>query len=81
MSTASFEKGFHDISQVLQVPRINKDKADVKLLIKIFLSQESASRWLLIINNANNVEIFYSIANKSNKSSSSPALTNYLLFS
>jgi hypothetical protein len=43
-SSASFEKGFHDISQALQVPGINKDKADVKLLVKTFLSQESASR-------------------------------------
>jgi hypothetical protein len=43
-SAASFEKGFHDIGQALQIPGINKDKADVKSLVKTFLSQESAGR-------------------------------------
>jgi hypothetical protein len=36
---------------------------------------------LLIIDNADNLEILYSRANKSSKSSSSPALVDYLLFS
>jgi hypothetical protein len=43
-SSTSFEKGFRDIGQVLQIPGINKDKADVKSLVKTFLSQESAGR-------------------------------------
>jgi hypothetical protein len=63
-STASFEKGFHDIGRALQVPGINKDKADVKSLVKTFLSQESAGRWLLIIDNADDMEMLYSRANK-----------------
>ena len=56
-STATFEKGFLDIGQALQIPGINEDKADVKSLVKTFLSQESAGRWLLIIDNADDVVI------------------------
>ena len=81
MSTASFKKSFCDIGQALQVPGINKDKADVKSVMKTFLSQESAGRWLLIINNADDIEMLYSRANKSTESSGSPALANYLPFS
>jgi tetratricopeptide (TPR) repeat protein len=80
-STASFEKGFLDIGQVLQIPSINEDKADIKSLVRAFLSQESAGRWLLIIDNADDVEMLYSRANESNKSTSSPALADYLPFS
>src|SRR6266536_574038 len=36
-STASFEMGFHDIGQALQIPGINEDKADVKSLVKTSL--------------------------------------------
>ena len=81
MSTASFEKGFHDIGQALQIPGINEDQADVKSLVKTFLSQESAGRWLLIIDNADDVEMLYSRANESDESSGSPALADYLPFS
>jgi hypothetical protein len=80
-STASFEKGFHDIGQALRVPGINEDKADVKSLVKRFLSQESAGRWLLIIDNADDMDVLYTRANESIESSSSPALADYLLFS
>jgi tetratricopeptide (TPR) repeat protein len=80
-STASFEKGFYDIGWALQVPSINEDKADVKLLVKTFLSQESAGRWLLIIDNADDIKMLYSRANESTESSGSPALADYLPFS
>jgi hypothetical protein len=79
MSTASFEEGFHKIGQALQIPGINEDKADIKLLVKTFLSQESAGRWLLIIDNADDIEMLYSRADESNESS--PTLVDYLPFS
>src|SRR6266496_2523157 len=80
-STASFEKGFHDIGQALQIPGINEDKADVKSLVKTSLSQEIAGRWLLIVDNSDDVEMLYGRANESNESSGSPALVDYLPFS
>ena len=80
-SAASFEKGFHDIGQALQICGINEDKADIKSLVKAFLSQEIAGRWLLIIDNADDVEMLYSRANESDESSGSHALADYLPFS
>jgi len=77
-STTSFEKGFRDIGQALQIPGINEDKADVKLLVKTFLSRESSGRWLLIIDNADDIEMVYGRANESSESSGSPALADYL---
>jgi tetratricopeptide (TPR) repeat protein len=81
ISTTSFEKSYRDIGQVLEIPGIIEDKADVKVLIKTFLSQESAGRWLLIIDNADDVEMLYGRADESNESSGSPALADYLPFS
>jgi len=80
-STTSFEKSYRDIGQVLEIPGIIEDKADVKVLVKTFLSQESAGRWLLIIDNADDVEMLYGRADESNESSGSPALADYLPFS
>jgi len=80
-STTSFEKSYRDIGQVLEIPGIIEDKADVKMLVKTFLSQESAGRWLLIIDNADDVEMLYGRADESNESSDSPALADYLPFS
>jgi hypothetical protein len=80
-SIVSFDKGFHDIGQALQIPGISEDKADVKSLVKAFLSQESFGKWLLIIDNADDVEMLYSRANEGNESSGSPALADYLPYS
>jgi len=66
---------------VLEIPGIIEDKADFKMLVKTFLSQESAGRWLLIIDNADDVEMLYGRADESNESSGSPALADYLPFS
>ena len=78
-STTSFEKDFRNIGLALQIPGVNEDNADVKLLVKTFLSQESAGRWLLIIDNADDIEMLYRRANEI--SSGSPALADYLPFS
>lgn len=79
-STANFEKGFYNIGQELQLPGINEDKADVKSLVRAFLSYRDAGRWLLIIDNFDDIEMLYSRTNKSDKSNDSPALANYLPF-
>ena len=80
-STTSFENSVRDIGQALQIPGINEDKADVKSLVKRFLSQESVGRWLLIIDNADDIDMLYTRVNESSESSGSPALVDYLPFS
>jgi hypothetical protein len=57
------------------------DKADVKSLVKAYLSQEIAGRWLLIVDNADDFEMLYKRANESDESFGSLALADYLPFS
>ncbi|KAI0864540.1 kinesin light chain 1 [Xylaria cubensis] len=65
----SFETAYREIGQLLQLPGIDDDKADVKTLVKTALSQESAGHWLLIIDNADDSELL------------SKTLADYLPFS
>ena len=78
IDTTSFEQAYRKIGQQLQIPSINDDKADVKELVKTKLSQESAGKWLMIVDNADDIEMLYS---RANKRSSSPTLLEYLPFS
>ncbi|KIM98571.1 hypothetical protein OIDMADRAFT_167357 [Oidiodendron maius Zn] len=53
----SFENAFREIGRQLQVKEIDRDEADAKLLVKNALSQ-SATSWLLIIDNADDLQVF-----------------------
>jgi nucleoside phosphorylase len=77
----SFERAYRDIGRKLQVEGIEEDKSDVKLLVKAALSQERARRWLLIVDNADDLELLYGATGKSNEDSVSLALADYLPFS
>ncbi|KAI1317055.1 kinesin light chain 3 [Xylariaceae sp. FL0255] len=65
----SFENAYREVGKLLQLPGINDDKADVKMLVKTGLSQESAGSWLLIVDNADDKEFVKAV------------LGNYLPFS
>ncbi|KAK4233068.1 acyl transferase/acyl hydrolase/lysophospholipase [Achaetomium macrosporum] len=56
VDAATFENGYRKIGQQLQIPGIDDDKADVRTLVKTALSQ-SADNWLLIVDNADDVEL------------------------
>ena len=73
----SFDNAFCDIGQQLKIPGLEDDKADVKRLVKTRLSQESTGKWLMIVDNADNFEIFY----RNDQDSGSSALSEYLPFS
>jgi tetratricopeptide (TPR) repeat protein len=54
IDTATFESAYRDIGRQLHIQGAEEDKADVKLLVRTALS-ESAHRWLLIIDNADDI--------------------------
>ena len=81
VNAPSFEATFLEIGRQFQVPGINEDKADVKSLVKAYLSQETSGRWLLIVDNADDLKMLYKRANESDESFGSPALADYLPFS
>jgi hypothetical protein len=73
----SFDNAFRDIGQQLRIPGLEDDRADVKRLVKTRLSQESTGKWLMIVDNADNFEIFY----RNDQDSGSSALSECLPFS
>ena len=70
----SFDNAYRDIGQQLDIPGL-EDTADVKRLVKTKLSQESMGRWLMIVDNADDFEIFY---RQENEDSGSDILSRYL---
>ncbi|KAI3326449.1 kinesin light chain 1 [Xylariaceae sp. AK1471] len=59
----SFENAYREIGQLLQLSGINDNKADVKMLVKTGLSHKSAGSWLLIIDNADDIDALFTDAN------------------
>ncbi|RFU27453.1 hypothetical protein B7463_g8883, partial [Scytalidium lignicola] len=55
---SSFENSYRRIGEALGIPAIDDDKADLKTLVKQELSKESKGRWLLIIDNADDAQLF-----------------------
>ena len=47
----SFKNAYYNISIQIKTNGINKDKANIKQLIKTNLGKKSTSSWLLVINN------------------------------
>jgi len=58
-SANSFEQACLEITQLLKINGLQKEKSDVKKLVKHWLSQESAGQWLLIIDNVDDVDFFF----------------------
>ena len=76
--TASFENAFREIGLQLKIPELKNEDADVKTLVKTRLSQESTGRWFMIVDNADDFELFYHNDNDDRKSNK---LSEYLPFS
>ncbi|RDW60746.1 hypothetical protein BP6252_12129 [Coleophoma cylindrospora] len=57
VDTATFEKAYLEIAQLLAIPGIRDNGADIKALVRQKLSTESYGKWLLIIDNADNADI------------------------
>ena len=58
VDAATFENAYREIGRQLAIPGIDEDTADVKLLVKTALSR-SADDWLLVIDNADDVELLF----------------------
>ena len=77
VNSATFEAAFRAIGQELQVAGIDDDKVDVKSLVATHLGRESTGRWLLIIDNADDLELLYRKANFDDEIVGSLALAKY----
>jgi hypothetical protein len=68
-NAASFERAYREIGQSLRIPGIDDKKIDIKLLVKEFLCHEDVGRWLMVIDNADDVGMLFSQAGKNDESS------------
>ncbi|CAK7238307.1 hypothetical protein SEUCBS140593_010533 [Sporothrix eucalyptigena] len=57
-SRDSIEKAYLNAAQKLGIPGAEDDKADVKALVRDYLSKERAGRWLLVFDNADDISIW-----------------------
>lgn len=58
VGVTNFENAYRKIGQELGIKGIDDDKADIKSLVREALNCESAGSWLLIIDNADDIELF-----------------------
>jgi len=72
----SFEKSYREIGSKLNISGVNNPKADVKTLVKERLSTQESGKWLMIVDNADELNLFYNSINNS----TSPLLSKYLPF-
>ena len=68
----SFQQAYLNIGQQLGIPGLEEEQADVKKLVQQYLSQKKAGQWLLIFDNADDVNIWIG------STSSGASLIDYL---
>ncbi|KAI9776224.1 MAG: hypothetical protein M1816_005406, partial [Peltula sp. TS41687] len=71
----SLEQAYLGVGQQLRIPGLDKEQADVKKLLQYHLSQESVGQWLLIFDNADDIDMWINHAKSRN---GSPGLVDYL---
>ncbi|CAG9990553.1 unnamed protein product [Clonostachys byssicola] len=57
LSITSFENAYREIGDALKVPGLQDKKADIKMLVKSALNNESSGEWLLILDNLDDIEL------------------------
>jgi tetratricopeptide (TPR) repeat protein len=75
VSQESFEQAYREIGQQLHVPGIADANADVKQLVKARLSDEGFGQWLMVVDNADDVDVLFGALNEG---SSADWLIDYL---
>ncbi|KAF4942093.1 hypothetical protein CGCF245_v000984 [Colletotrichum fructicola] len=56
-----FQKAFSDIARECEVPGHSKEEVDILLLVKKWLENKQRGRWLLVIDNADDTEVFFPV--------------------
>jgi tetratricopeptide (TPR) repeat protein len=64
VSQAGFEQAYREIGLLLHIPGLADAKADVKQLVKAKLSDEGFGQWLMIVDNADDVNVLLGAPNQ-----------------
>ncbi|GAB7336817.1 hypothetical protein MBLNU13_g11325t2 [Cladosporium sp. NU13] len=57
LSAETFEQAYRKIASLLEIPGAAEGKADVKKLVQGYISGGKAGRWMMIVDNADDMEI------------------------
>ena len=74
-NTESLQQAYLDVGRQLRIPGLQEEQANVKKLVQHHLSQESTGQWLLIFDNADDIDMWIS---KGGNENSSYSLKDYL---
>jgi tetratricopeptide (TPR) repeat protein len=55
----SFQQAYLEIGRQLQIPDLEEEKSDVRKLVQHHMSQESTGQWLLIFDNADDIDMWF----------------------
>ncbi|KAJ0335179.1 hypothetical protein COL154_013769 [Colletotrichum chrysophilum] len=69
---ATFEESYRSIADVLTLPRRHDPDVDILVLVRDWLQREDVSLWLMIIDNADDIQMLFS------KRNSEKLITSYL---
>jgi tetratricopeptide (TPR) repeat protein len=58
-SQGSFEKAYYDIAKLLDIPGYSDSQVNIKDLVKSHLSDSNFGPWLIIVDNADNVDLLF----------------------
>ena len=59
LSIESFEQACAEVAKALHIPQAANKEEDVKELVKQWLSIGRTGRWLLMLNNADDIDLLY----------------------
>ena len=59
MDATEFDNGYRSIGELLNIDGIEQEGADVKLLVLKALEKVETGRWLLVIDNADDSDMFF----------------------
>lgn len=57
-STESLDQGYHNVAQQLRITAPGGEDADVKKLVRDFLSEDAAGQWVLVFDNADDMQMW-----------------------
>jgi hypothetical protein len=58
----SLHQAYLDVARQLSIPGCEEDQADVKRLVQGHLSKESVGQWLLVFDNADDIDMWIGLA-------------------
>ena len=76
-TTERFKQGYKSIAAILELPGWNDPKTDILDIVWKWLSNAQSGRWFLILDNADDIDVFTSTLNKDSVHQSRP-LSSYI---